>query len=250
MFLEPDRSQRARAFALLKANGLSILPVLHARLLRLEIQTETPRDPESGRLLEEDWYVIRNIIAILGELKHNSSTDILVLATADPDDRIRATSIRSLYLISREHSFLLAQKMLRDSSLHVLRVCLEILASCQNPDEAILPRLFSIFDSSGENQHTIMRIFQRLATSPGVRRFIRTEFKAVKGVPYGDVALATDALVCFLRSGETDDIAVLRAFHETRSGKGVFRKSGAPRDFMSTVLSTIESIKKAPFASK
>jgi len=250
MFLEPDRSQRARAFSLLKATGLNVLPVLHARILRLEIQTETPRDPETGRLMDEDWYVIRNIIAILGELKHASSSDVLIIASADVDDRIRATSIRALYSISREKAFPLATKMITDPSNHVLRVCMEVLATCDHPSESILPRLFRLFDRDEESRRTIMRIFQRLASSPQVQRFIRTEFKAAKGVPYGNVSLATDALICFLKSGDTADIAVLRAFHETRSGKGVFKKSGHPKDFMATVLATIESIKKVPFITR
>ena len=95
----------------------------------------------------------------------------------------------------------------------------------------------------------VMKLLQNFAGMPSVQEFMRTEFKAASGVPFENVDLAKDALDCFLRSGETADIAVLRAFHDTRSGKGVFKKSGPAHDFMASVLATIESIKKAPFLS-
>ncbi len=168
VFNEPDRHQRARAFRVLKRVGGRVSPVLIGRLRRLQLPYETPRDPETQRLTDEDWFVARNVIQILGELKLPESVETLKKLTMDPDDRIREVAMIAYYSSDRIDAAVRAREMLRDPEVQVAGVAVELLGA----ELARYPELTQ--DLTGA-----------FSARPALRPYVMSAFRKVPGVRQG-----------------------------------------------------------------
>ncbi len=226
VFLEPDIHTRARAYRILKGLGGPAGKVMVARLRRLRAGYETPRDPDTGRLEDTDWFIARNVVEILGETGERDSLGILESLTDDSDDRLRATALRSLYSISPPEAAKIALKKAGDPSEEVASVALEILG--KRPDEAEMSvgELVRLFRLRPDLRAAVMNVIRRIPDSREVLRVAVDSFDIHDGIPMGSLDLAMDALDYIRRYGSREDIPVLEGYMERNSKPGLLKKRG------------------------
>lgn len=226
VFLEPDIHTRARAYRILKELGGPANKVMVARLRRLRAGYETPRDPDTGHLGDSDWFIARNIVDLLGEAGERDSIPVLEELAGDPDERLRAASLRSLYSISPPEAAAIALRKVGDSSEEVASVALEILG--KRPDEAEMSvgELVRLFRLRPDLRGQIMNVIRRIPESPEVLRLSVDSFDISEGVPMGDLDLAMDALDYIRRYGSSEDVPVLEGYMDRNSKPGLLKKRG------------------------
>lgn len=235
VFNEPDRHQRARAFRVLKKIGARVAPVLIGRLRRLQMAYETPREPESQRLMDEDWFVARNVIQILGELRLPESVETLRRLTGDPDERIREVALIAYYSADRVDAAVRAREMLRDASSQVASVAIELLGAELQRYPELTQDLKGAFNARPGLRRTVFSAFRKTPGIAPVRAFLVQGFQDPEGMPFGDADLAEAALEILREGGRPEDGAALRAFLKTAAAKGLTRKRGAFRATLSAL---------------
>jgi len=235
VFMEPDRHQRARAYRIVRRIGPRVLPVLVARLRRLQHSYETPRDPGSGRLGDEDWYVCRNIVQIMGEMRLAETVDTVSILTSDPDDRIRDAALRALFSIDMPRAVEQAFSMISDSSPAVSEVALEVIASGSTDTEETVRQLIGIFRGRPGLRPSTMKALSRFPGSPALSSFIREGFSLQDQVPFGDAAMAMEAVEIVRHSPSRENAEVLRSWLASRPSKRLLRRKGAERQLQQLV---------------
>jgi HEAT repeat protein len=235
VFMEPDRHQRARAYRIVRRIGPKVLPVLVARLKRLQHSYETPRDPETGRLIDEDWYVSRNIIQIMGEMRLTETIESVSSLTQDTDDRIRDAALRALFTIDPRRAVEHAMSMITDPSPAVSEVAVQVIGSAGEDEEATIIQLTDIFRGRPDLRLQTIRVLRRFAGSPTLSAFIREGFTSQDALPFGDVGVATEALEILQYKPGREDAAALRSWLESKSSKKLLRKKGPDKQFQALV---------------
>ena len=226
VFLEPDIHTRARAYRILKGLGDSATRVMITRLKRLRAGYETPRDPETGMLVDSDWFIARNVVEILGETADRECIGILEELTSDTDSRLRAAALRSLYSVSSAKAASIALKRAGDTSEEVASVALEILGKRPDEAEMSVEELVRLFRMRPDLRDRVMNVIRRIPDSPEVLRLVVDSFDIDQGVPMDSLDLAMDALDYIRRYGGSDDVPVLRGYMERNSKPGLLKKRG------------------------
>ncbi|MBD3369253.1 hypothetical protein GF402_02695 [Candidatus Fermentibacteria bacterium] len=226
VFLEPDRHTRARAYRILCKLGGPAVPVMIARLRRLRSGFETPRDPETGRLSDEDWYISRNIVAILGETKTQSGLEVLEELSRDTDERLRQAVLRSMYMISPEKATEVAIGRIDDPSLDVATVALEILQKSPRSAAGMVSELVRLFKLKEGLRPAIMAVLRRIPDSDEVLRLAVDSFNIEEGLPMGQLDLALDALTYIRKYGDKRLAPVLRRYMKENENPGLLKKRG------------------------
>lgn len=117
---EPDRRTRVRMCEVLARVGSPVIPVLVARL---------------G---DERWFVVRNVLYILGKLRQASVLPSVLAAVDHPHPRVRVEAIRTASLIGGAGAITRLSRRAHDPDPAVRRAVIAVLSAPGN-DDAIAP---------------------------------------------------------------------------------------------------------------
>jgi hypothetical protein len=117
---EPDRRTRVRMCEVLARVGPPVIPVLVARL---------------G---DERWFVVRNVLYILGKVRQASALPSVLAAVDHPHPRVRVEAIRAASLIGGVGSTARLSRCAHDPDPAVRRAVIAVLSAPGN-DDAIAP---------------------------------------------------------------------------------------------------------------
>jgi len=149
--LTPQQFQRLQM--LIVALGIRIAPHLLTLMSKEEDATVRKRlstllgrmgEPLLDLLREmvhsSKWYVVRNAITLLGDLRLDAGLSILEGLTAHPDQRVRRTLIRALAMIGGEKAVTPLLKLTRDPVTALRRPAVKALGATKS-SEAVQPLL-------------------------------------------------------------------------------------------------------------
>jgi hypothetical protein len=246
VFNEPDRHQRARAFRVLKRIGPRVSPVLIGRLRRLQLPYETPRDQETQHLQDEDWFVARNVIQILGELKLSEAVETLKRLTFDPDERIREVALIAYYSSDRIDAAVRAREMLRDPSTSVAGVAIELMGAELVRYPELTQDLGGAFSARPTLRPVVMSALRKAPSLPAVKAMLIAGFRDHDGIPFGDQDLASMALEILREGGAREDGDALRAVLKSSSSKGIIRRKGISRALATAIDELARELSERP----
>ena len=169
---------------LFSLNWNSISPIIHmlrdlkhfpARRMVCEVLTEKGKD--HLELLEEGisdrrWYVVRNVVSVLGTIGSVKGVKFLKLVSHHPDLRVRREIVTSLFKIPGSEAGSLLVSSLQDEDMRI-----RILASrglAQRKEKEALPALMTILqdgefkDKSPEEKKHMLESFATIAESEAV----------------------------------------------------------------------------------
>ncbi len=244
LFLERKREVRARVYSVLRRFGTGYLLMFHNRIDELERGGLSVRDSDTGRFVTQDWYIMRNLVSLLGDLGSDTSLPVLERLCYDSDDRVRRQALVSLMKVSEDKAISYASNMIGDPSKDVAVVAVDVLSKSRNADRGLIPAMLRLMHTLPSARRTLMRFFAKLYDDSAVQRHFRSAFSHCRGVPFGDEDTMHDGLVVLIRSGKTEDIDALKSFLEKNSG-GKFKRASAPENVLATVLAAIDMIKSA-----
>jgi HEAT repeat protein len=149
--LTPQQFRRLQQFII--SLGIRIAPQLLAMMSKEEDSSARKRltnllgqmgEPLLDLLREmthsDKWYVVRNAVTLLGDLRLDAGVDILKGLTDHPDQRVRRTLIRSLAMIGGRESVAPLLKLTRDSATALRRPAVKALGATKSI-EAVQPLL-------------------------------------------------------------------------------------------------------------
>ncbi len=165
--LTPQQFQRLQKFTV--ALGIRIAPQLLSLMSKEEDGTVRKRlstllgrmgEPLLDLLREmihsSKWYVVRNAITLLGDLRLDAGIDILDGLTTYPDQRVRRTLIRSLAMIGGNKAVAPLIKLAQDPATALRRPAVKALGATKS-NEAVQPlvKIAQSFDPFGHQ--TVIR---------------------------------------------------------------------------------------------
>lgn len=243
IFLERHREQRARAYSVLKLYGMGFRGQMHSRVEDILAGSGNFRDHETGRLQNPDFYMMRNIVGLLGDIGHPDSADLLERLCDDPDERVRRLSISALFRIDRYRASTAAREMIGDPSRDVVRASLEVLAGMDEPERDLIPTALRLWHTHASARPVIMSLFRKTSDDQRVLRHIRSAFNSASGYPFDSSELAQEGLMLLVRNGDAEDAAVLRDYMGKVSG-GLLKKQSISDEFMEAVRSAASAIRE------
>ncbi len=151
----PNRRIRQYCLKILSDLGPPALAVF-SEIIRDEANFFRP----SGRheLEDDKWYLIRNAIFVLGNLKADEACRALRLRLSDPDIRVRLEIVRALEKISSDTAVDLLMILTEDFDLKVSEASIITLGSMKR--EELVPFLI---DLMSRNNHQVVRIISAIA---------------------------------------------------------------------------------------
>lgn len=244
IFLERSREMRARAYSVLKLHGMSFRNQMQARVEEILSGSGNFRDQETGRLQNPDFYMMRNVVGLLGDLGHRDSGELLERLCDDPDDRVRRLALNALYRVDRERAVTAAREMVGDPSREVVRASLEVLAGMDQPERDMIPTALRLWHTHSNARPVIMNFIRKAADDDRVIRHIRSGFSNASGYPFDSQELAEEGLALLVRNGRPEDVRVLREYMGKVS-KGLLKKQSVSDQFMDSVRSAVSAIREA-----
>ena len=242
LFLERKRDVRARVYSVLRRFGTGYLLMFHNRIDELERGGLSVRDGDTGRFASQDWYIIRNLVSLLGDLGSQRSQTVLERLCDDSDDRVRRQALISLMKVSEEKALSYASNMIGDPSADVTAVAINVLAKAESADRGLIPAMLRLMHTMPSARKTIMRFLVKVHDDPAVQRHFRSAFAHSRGVPFQSEDLMQDGLVIVIRSGRTEEIEALKSFLDNNSG-GKLKRASVPESVLVSVSAAIEMIR-------
>ncbi len=242
LFLERNRTVRARVYSILRRFGQGYLLMFHIRIEEIVRGDISSREPETKRFVINDWYILRNLIALLGDLGSEKSIPVLAKLCSDDDDRVRKLALLSLMKISEKETITLAANMIDDPSPEVVTVAIEILAKSSYTDAGFIPVFLRLMYSLPAARKPLIRYLLKFCKDDQVKQHFRVLFENTKGIPFDDENLMQDALILMIRAGSIEEIESLKIFIENNSS-GKFRKASVPENILVTVSAAIDVIR-------
>ncbi len=249
LFLERKRDIRARVYSVLRRFGTGYLLMFHNRIDELTRGGLAARDGDTGRFALRDWYIMRNLVSLLGDLGSARSLHVLERLCDDSDDRVRRQALVSLMKVSQEKANQYAANMIGDPSADVTAVSVDILAKAEFVDRSLIPAMLRLMHTLPVARKALMHFLIKVYNESSVQRHFRTGFSHSKGVPFEDEDLMHDALAILIRSGKTEDIAALKIFLDKNSG-GKLKRASAPETVLASVSAAIDIIRSAQMDGK
>jgi hypothetical protein len=249
LFLERKRDTRARAYSVLRRFGTGYLMMFHARIDEIDRGGLSVRDSETGRFASQEWYILRNLVSLLGDLNSVRSLPILERLCDDSDDRVRRLSLVSLMKVSEDKAVTYAANMIGDPSPEVITVAVDVLARAKQVDGGLIPAMLRLMHTLPPARKALMRYFIKVFDDAQVRQHFRSAFSHARGIPFGDEDLMHDGLAILIRSGKTEEINALKIFIDHNSG-GTLRRPTAPENVLASVLAAIEMIRSPQIQRK
>jgi len=247
LFLERKRETRARVYSVLRRFGIGYLLMFHNRIDELERGDLSVRDRETGRFAIQDWYILRNLVSLLGDLGSERSAPVLERLCDDSDDRVRRQALVSLMKVSEEKAALFAANMIGDPSPDVTAVSVDVLAKAKHIDRGLIPAMLRLMHTLPSARKALMRYFIRVYNEPHVRQHFRTAFLHGRGIPFDNEDLMQDGLAILIRSGKTEEIDALKTFLERNSG-GKLKRASVPENVLASVSAAIKMIRSGQLA--
>ncbi len=174
--LTPQQFQRLKQFIV--ALGTRVAPQLLTRMSNEEDGTVRKRltsllgkmgEPLLDLLREtihsSKWYVVRNAVTLLGDLRLEAGISILAGLTGHPDQRVRRALIRSLAMIGGAKTVAPLFKLTQDPVISLRRPAVKGLGATRSPD-AVRPLLSiaQMFDPFGRQTEIRKDAVAALAT--------------------------------------------------------------------------------------
>lgn len=244
LFLERKREIRARAYSVLRRFGAGYLLMFHSRIDEIERGGLSVRSTETGRFSQHDWYLMRNLVSLLGDLKSQRSVPILDRLCDDSDDRVRRLALLSLMKVDSRKAILNASNMIGDPSPEVVTVSVEVLAKAKQPDRGLIPAMLRLMHTLPQARKSLMRFFMKVYDDDHVRKHFRAPFIHGRGIPFEDEEVMHDALAILIRAGKTEEISALKSFLDRNSG-GTLKRAAAPEEVLSSVSAAIDMIRSS-----
>ncbi|MBN1433464.1 HEAT repeat domain-containing protein [Candidatus Fermentibacterales bacterium] len=244
IFLEPDIKRRARAYRILKALGNRALPQLHGRLMRLPLRYETQRDPETLALVDDEWYVARNVMGILAELQSPSSEEVLVQLCSDPDERIRHRSLLALASVSQQKSLMLSLRMLNDRSVEVAKAALDIAVKEARFKTGLAGAIIEAYRSRPDMWAEFLDGIEWLLDSEEVREFLASRFEGEDALPFGDPELTAQAASMLGECGGEAELTALESYMARVSGGGMLKRKSVAKAVLKSVSEAATQIRQ------
>ncbi len=244
LFLERKRDVRARVYSVLRRFGTGYLLMFHNRIDELERGGLSVRDGETGRFASQDWYIIRNLVSLLGDLGSQRSQTVLERLCDDSDDRVRRQALVSLMKVSEKRALSYAANMIGDPSPDVTAVAIDVLAKAQTADRGLIPAMLRLMHTLPSARKTLMRFLVKVHDDPAVKRHFRSAFSHIRGVPFDNEDLMQDGLAILIRSGKTEEIHALKSYLEKNSG-GKLKRASVPESVLVSVSAAIDMIRSA-----
>ena len=244
LFLERKRDIRARVYSVLRRFGTGYLLMFHNRIDEIERGGLSVRDSDTGRFVTQDWYIMRNLVSLLGDLGSESSLPVLERLCDDSDDRVRRQALVSLMKISEEKAQSYAANMIGDPSSDVTVVSVDVLAKVKQADRGLIPAMLRLMHTLPSARKTLMHFFIKVYDDQAVQRHFRTAFSHCRGIPFDDEDLMHDGMAILIRSGKTEDIDALKIFLEKNSG-GKLKRASVPDDVLASMSSAIAMIRSS-----
>ncbi len=244
LFLERKRDVRARVYSVLRRFGTGYLLMFHNRIDELERGGLSVRDGDTGRFAPQDWYIIRNLVSLLGDLGSQRSQTVLERLCDDSDDRVRRQALISLAKVSEAKALSYASNMIGDPSADVTAVAINVLAKSKSADRGLIPAMLRLMHTMPSARKTLMRFLIKVHDDPAVKRHFRSAFLHSHGVPFDDEDTMQDGLAILIRSGRTEEIDALKSFLEKNSG-GKLKRASVPDSVLVSVSAAIEMIRSA-----
>jgi HEAT repeat protein len=126
VFTSEDRAARMSALRVLSRLGASSVSAFSDLL---SDAANFAREPESGLLVNDCWYKIRNVIYVLGNVPDPKSMELLEKLGHDPDVRVRLEAVKALEKIARPESVKILLGLLDDREDQVRRHVITSLTS-------------------------------------------------------------------------------------------------------------------------
>lgn len=244
LFLERKRDVRARAYSVLRRFGVGYLLMFHSRIDEIERGGLSVRDSETGRFATQDWYILRNLIPLLGDLQSNRSLPMLERLCDDSDDRIRRLALLSLMKVDNDKAVLNASNMIGDPAPDVVFVAVDILSKAKVVDRGLIPAMLRLMHTLPRARKALMLFCMKVHDDNQVRNHFRSVFQHTKGVPFEDEDLMQDALAIMIRAGKTEEINALKSFIEKNSG-GALKRASAPDNILASVSAAVDMIRSS-----
>jgi len=244
LFLERKREIRARAYSVLRRFGSVYLLMFQSRIDEIQRSGLSVRIRETGRFATQDWYIMRNLVALLGDIGSKNSIHLLEQLCDDSDDRVRKLALLSLMKIDSGRAASLAANMIGDPSPEVVTVAVDVLSKAETPDRGLVPAMLRLMHTLPGARRSLMRFFMKVHDDDHVRQHFRVAFQHAKGIPFEDEDLMHDALAVMIRSGKTDELNALKSFLDRNSG-GTLKRASAPEHILGTVTAAMDMIRSA-----
>jgi len=244
LFLERKRDIRARAYSVLRRFGTGYLLMFHARIDEIDRGGLSVRDSETGRFASQDWYILRNLVSLLGDLGSLRSLPVIERLCDDSDDRVRRLALVSLMKVSEEKAVSYAANMIGDPSPEVIAVAVDVLAKARQADFGLIPTMLRLMHTLPPARKALMRFFIKVCDDSHVKQHFRAAFAHARGIPFEDEDLMHDGLAILIRAGKTEEINALKEFLERNSG-GTLRRPTAPEHVLDSVSAAIDMIRSA-----
>jgi len=103
----------------------------------LEVLRQQPAEalPELLPFLKDRrWYVVRNVILILGEIRHQAALPSLVKMLGHPDTRVRRETLRAITRIGGPQAGKILIRVVEKGDAHLGRLALMSMGAIQDPD--------------------------------------------------------------------------------------------------------------------
>ncbi len=131
-----------------------------------------PEGLERAQQMVEDprWFVVRNGVALLGDLGGEDAVSYLTAALANRDPRVRKESVRSLAKVGGRDAEMLVMGMLSDGDSGVRAACCQALGILKSP-RAVRALTDALKDGNTDVQVESLRALGQIG-DPGVVRII------------------------------------------------------------------------------
>lgn len=242
LFLERKREVRARAYSVLRRFGSGYLIMFHSRIDEIQRGGLSVRIRETGRFASQDWYIMRNLVALLGDLGSQRSLPLLEQLCDDSDDRIRKLALLSLMKVDETKAIYLASNMIGDPSPEVVAVAVDVLSKSVKPDRGLIPAMLRLMHTLPASRKSLMRYFIKVHDDQHVRQHFRSAFQHTKGIPFDNEEIMQDALAIIIRSGKTEDINALKSYLDKNAG-GALKRASASDGVLGSVSAAIDMIR-------
>lgn len=141
--------------------------ILRKRLLEILARIGRPIAPAvMPWLKDERWFIVRNMIFLLGEIRHKEALQQIRPFATHPNEQVRLETLRALALIaSPEHELNALAAGVADKDDRVAACAISIL--CQRPTQPVVERLRQLLHSRAKAvpEHRKLKIIDALARS-------------------------------------------------------------------------------------
>jgi len=135
--IHPDINMRSRVIKLLVGMKKDTADVL------TQILSEMVEQYKGGQLKDEQWYLYRNILRVLKEVRADEAVTYLEIMTNWEDSRIKIEIIKTLEGMPAENAGKLLEKLAGDPDSEIRKAAVVAMGLTGHPD--MVPRLVNIF---------------------------------------------------------------------------------------------------------